>query len=473
MGRNDATSVRPTTLVPKEHARHVVPTETFVFTVIDGPDEGRSFRVDAAHPQRFLVGSDCSCDVQLEDTLVSRRHMALEVTREGLVLSDLASTNGTTVNGVVVREGLLRGGERVVVGSTTMLVSVGPPLHALLLPDERAFGTVIGASFEMQRLYPLCERLAASRVPVVIEGETGTGKECLAESLHLRGQRAHQPFVVFDCTVVAPSLLESELFGHERGAFTGAVVSHQGVFERANGGTLLIDEVGELPLSLQPKLLRALERSEVCRVGGNHWLKVDVRVLAATRRDLVQEVQQGRFRDDLYHRLAVTRVELPPLRNRIEDLPMLVAHFAVQQGTSPDAIPGEVVASWMSHSWPGNVRELRNAVMRRLALGDLDDRVQENGSVGPGDGRSAVETVSSHGDPIARILAMRLPLPEARQVVIDEFESRYVEQLLEVYDGNVTRAAAASGVGRRYFQRLRAKVRREGEDAEDASRVRE
>ncbi len=469
MGRDEADSIRPTTLVPRERSRHAIPTATFVFTVIDGPDEGRSFQVDAAHPQRFLVGTDCSCDVRLDDNLVSRRHMALEVTRGGLVLSDLASTNGTTVNGVVVREGLLRGGERVVVGATTMLVSVGPPLHSLLLPDERSFGTLLGASFEMQRLYPLCERLAASNVPVVIEGETGTGKECLAESLHRRGQRVSQPFVVFDCTVVAPSLLESELFGHERGAFTGAVSEHQGVFERANGGTLLIDEVGELPLSLQPKLLRALERSEVCRVGGSHWVKVDVRVLAATRRDLVQEVQQGRFRDDLYHRLAVTRVELPPLRHRIEDLPMLVAHFSVQQGATPDAIPGEVVASWMAHAWPGNVRELRNAVMRRLALGELDDRdAQREASEGrdAGDERSAVEAAPSHEDPIARILAMRLPLPEARQVVIDEFESRYVEHLLDLYDGNVTRAAAASGVGRRYFQRLRAKVQERDESGE-------
>lgn len=462
MGRDKTGLAEPTTLLPKDCLQHAIPTKTYVFTVIDGPEEGRSFRVDATHPQRFLVGTDCSCDVRLEDALVSRRHVALEVLREGLVLSDLASTNGTTVNGVIVREGLLRGGERVVLGSTTLLVSVGPPLDTPSLPYERSFGTVLGASFEMQRLYPLCRRLAATNVPVVIEGETGTGKECLAESLHLRGGRAQQPFVVFDCTVVTPSLLESELFGHERGAFTGAVSAHQGVFERADGGTLLIDEVGELPPSLQPKLLRALERSEVCRVGGSTWRNVDVRVLAATRRDLVREVQHGRFRDDLYHRLAVTRIELPPLRHRVEDLPMLVAHFAVQQGASPDAIPGDVVAGWMTQSWPGNVRELRNAVMRRLALGELADQ-NPRGEVTLGDGPRTVKAAASCADPIARVLSMGLPLTEARQVVIDEFENRYVEQLLEAFDGNVTRAAAASGVGRRYFQRLRAKVQERAE----------
>lgn len=462
MGRDQTGLAEPTTLLPNDCLQHAIPTTTYVFTVIDGPEEGRSFRVDATHPQRFLVGTDCSCDVRLEDALVSRRHVALEVLREGLALSDLASTNGTTVNGVIVREGLLRGGERVVLGSTTLLVSVGPPLDTPSLPYERSFGTVLGASFEMQRLYPLCRRLAATNVPLVIEGETGTGKECLAESLHLHGDRAQRPFVVFDCTVVTPTLLESELFGHERGAFTGAVSAHQGVFERADGGTLLIDEVGELPPSLQPKLLRALERSEVCRVGGSTWRKVDVRVLAATRRDLVREVQHGRFRDDLYHRLAVTRLELPPLRHRIEDLPMLVAHFSVQQGASPDAIPADVVAGWMTQSWPGNVRELRNAVMRRLALGELANH-DRRGEVTPADAPSGVRASASCADPIARVLSTGLPLTEARQVVIDEFETRYVEHLLEAFEGNVTRAAAASGVGRRYFQRLRAKVQERGE----------
>src|SRR5262249_22135835 len=194
------------------------------------------------------------------------------------------------------------------------------------------FGRVLGASREMRRLYPLCERLAASRVPVVIEGETGTGKEILAESLHEAGPRTAAPFAVFDCTAVPANLMESELFGHDRGAITGAVMTRKGILEEADGGTLLIDEIGDLDLQLQPKLLRALERGEVRRVGGDRWLKVDVRILAATRRNLDVEVQEGRFRDDLFHRLAVARIELPPLRERKGDVAVLASHFSEEMG---------------------------------------------------------------------------------------------------------------------------------------------
>lgn len=179
-----------------------------------------------------------------------------------------------------------------------------------------SFGRLLGGSPAMRRLYPLCERLAGSTVPIVIEGETGTGKEQLAEALHEQSSRADKPFVILDCTTIAPNLIESELLGHEKGAFTGAMRTREGVFERANGGTLLIDEIGDLPLELQPKLLRAIERGVITRVGGSKPVVVDVRLLAATRRDLDREVQLGRFRDDLFHRIAVARVELPPLRER-------------------------------------------------------------------------------------------------------------------------------------------------------------
>src|SRR6185295_1871125 len=178
-------------------------------------------------------------------------------------------------------------------------------------------------------------------------------------------------FVVFDCTAVPPTLVESELFGHERGAFTGAIANRKGVFEQADGGTLLIDEIGDLEPHLQPKLLRALERSEVRRVGGTGWVKVDVRVLSATRRDLDKEVAAGRFRDDLYHRLAVTRIELPPLRKRRGDVALLARAFAARLGATLDAFGHETLARWEDYTWPGNVRELRNAVARRIALGEL------------------------------------------------------------------------------------------------------
>jgi transcriptional regulator with GAF, ATPase, and Fis domain len=306
-------------------------------------------------------------------------------------------------------------------------------------PLVARFGRMIGASAEMRRLYPLCEKLAASCVPVIIEGETGTGKEVLAESLHEAGPRARGPFVVFDCTTVPGSLVESELFGHERGAFTGATTTRKGVFELAHGGTLLIDEIGDLDPSLQPKLLRAVERSELRRVGGDRPIHVDVRVLAATRRDLDAEVAAGRFRDDLLHRLAVTRIELPPLRARRGDVAILARWFWREIGSGDRALPKEVMRRWERDPWPGNVRALRNAVARELALGDLAQAEPAAGAETPAAGR--------------------LPFSRARQAAIALFEREYVTRALAENGGDVARAAAASGIGRRYFQMLRLRIK--------------
>ena len=297
----------------------------------------------------------------------------------------------------------------------------------------------------MRRLYPLCERLAASDVPVVIEGETGTGKEVLAEAIHETGPRARGPFVVFDCTAVPPNLVEAELFGHERGAFTGAVAARKGVFEQAHGGTLLIDEIGDLDLALQPKLLRAIERSEIRRIGGTSFQRIDLRVLSATRRDLDREVEAGRFRDDLYHRLAIARVELPPLRHRHGDVELLARIFWREMGGGGAEIPRELLHRWDAYGWPGNVRELRNTVARHVALGDL-----------AGVGRPAPASVR----PVAEEPEdLDLPFPQARDRALEAFETRYVARVLEQNGGDVAQAAAASGIGRRYFQKLKARTK--------------
>jgi len=265
--------------------------------------------------------------------------------------------------------------------------------------------------------------------------------------------------VVFDCTAVAPNLIESELFGHEKGAFTGSVTTHKGVFERADGGTLFIDEIGDMPLELQPKLLRAIERLQITRVGGQEVLGVDVRVLAATRRDLDRQVQLGRFRDDLFHRLAVVRIALPPLRERSGDITLLARHFWAEFGSDPSGIPADVLRAWEDEQWPGNVRELRNAVARRIALGDLIELATASTPPPSMDGSSpvALHAVGQRGDPIAAVLALDLPLTDARARIIHEFEQRYIERLLELHDGNVTRAAAAAGVARRHLQRIKAR----------------
>ncbi len=428
----------------------------FHLTVTNGSSAGMDLVLDEATPSRVLVGTSPACMFRLVDPTVSRRHASFEVSAEGLRVSDLGSRNGTFVGGVRVVEAILRGGETVHVGATSVAITrAEPPTnHAADLPTR--FGEIVGASLEMRKLFPLCERLAAAMVTVIVEGETGTGKEVLARALHEVGPRGNGPFVVFDCTAVPPNLVESELFGHERGAFTGAISTRKGVFEQAHGGTLLIDEIGDLEASLQPKLLRVLERGEVRRVGGDRALPVDVRVLAATRRDLDHEVEAGRFRDDLFHRLAVARIELPPLRKRHGDVHRLAVHFCRELGGDESQLGSALLARWESYGWPGNVRELKNAVARQLALGELAahqrPRERERTSHPP----PAPAPVTSV-DFIDSVLVAKPSLADGRQRVVEEFEQRYLDRVLDEHGGNVTRAAEASGIARRHFYRLRAR----------------
>jgi transcriptional regulator with GAF, ATPase, and Fis domain len=259
---------------------------------------------------------------------------------------------------------------------------------------------------------------------------------------------------VFDCTTISPNLLEAELFGHERGAFTGATTSRPGVFEGADGGTLLIDEIGDLDLPLQAKLLRALDKGEVRRVGSQKWTKVDVRVMAATRRDLDKAVAAGRFRDDLFHRLAVARIELPPLREREGDVPLLARQFATDMGASPDEVEAEIDGRFSDYNWPGNVRELRNAVTRYIALGDDWEPAAAVAQVRTGGG-AASDWLDQFVDP-------QVPYPIARRRTLDEFERRYIERVLADHGGNVAQAARASGLGVRYFRLVKARRQPKG-----------
>jgi two-component system response regulator HydG len=454
----------PTLVTEKSSGGPAEAVGTYILRVLSGVDAGKTLRLDGGRPVKLLVGKSEACDLRLNDPAVSRRHCAIEATPRGVHVSDLASTNGTWVGHTALVDGYVGDGDSIRVGSTTIGIELAVAAQPVALSSAMRFGRLLGASREMRKLYPLCERLAASDVPVVIEGETGTGKELLAESLHEQGPRASGPFIVFDCTAVPPTLVESTLFGHERGAFTSAVASRKGVFELAHGGTLLIDEIGDLEPSLQPKLLRALERGEVQRVGGDRWIKVDVRVLAATRRDLEAEVQAGRFREDLFYRLAVARIELPPLRERHGDVGLLVRHFWRKLDTADQPVPEDLVARFEAYSWPGNVRELRNAVARRIALGELalwPGRPGASVGVSPSSNRTpagSAPNVPAGDDFAQRILERDLPLPLARQEVVDEFERRYVERVLAKHGGNVTRAAQASGIARRYFYAVKNRV---------------
>jgi two-component system response regulator HydG len=424
---------------------------SFLLVVVEGPDAGKTFCLDGSNPSRTFIGQSAACEIRLVDRQVSRRHAALELTGRSLRLTDLASTNGTFANGVSVVEANLTGGELVRLGETTLRIGAGEPA-TLPTSSAASFRRVIGASVEMRCLYPLCERLAQSSLPLVIEGETGTGKELLAESIHEASPRSGGPFIVLDCTAIPPSMMEAELFGHERGAFTGAVATRRGLFEQADGGSLLVDEIGELDLSLQSRLLRAIERSEVRRVGGDTWIRVDVRVMAATRRDLDHEVQARRFRDDLFYRLAVARIELPPLRRREGDVTLLASHFWRTLGGGETPMPYSLLRELERHTWPGNVRELHNAVARRLALGD---DVQTS-ALPPDDEPGPPPSPVADGV-IDTVLGLDLPLAPARERVVQAFERRYVERVLARHGGNVARAAEASGVARRYFNILKAR----------------
>jgi DNA-binding NtrC family response regulator len=354
---------------------------------------------------------------------------------------DPGSTNGTLVDGVRVFDAELRPGAVVRVGSTLFRTEVGDEPVFVQLSSRSFFGDLVGTSAEMRRVYALMDRVAPTDSTVLITGETGTGKEMVARGIHEASPRAGGPFVTVDCGAIAQNLIESELFGHVRGSFTGATSDRAGLFEEAEGGTLFLDEIGELPLELQPKLLRVLETRTVRRVGGGATRRADVRVLSATNRELSRQVNDGAFREDLYYRLAVVELALPPLRNRAEDIPLLAAHFCERFGAAPDALPANIAQSLTTRSWPGNVRELRNFVERSLSLGWPALRT---GSVPP-------PNASLGGDPI---VPSGLPLREARVAWAERFESAYVRALLERTAGNVTRAAELAGVNRRTFQRL-------------------
>jgi len=414
----------------------------FTLEVVQGPDAGKTL---AAQKRSVLIGTHPSADVVLADPHVSRLHARVDVEDDDYVLRDLGSTNGTRVGEVKIREACLAEGSIVEVGTTRLRFRFSGEPFEIPLAEEEAFEGLIGRSVGMRELFQMCARVAPSEATVLIEGETGSGKELVAEAIHKRSRRKDRPFVIFDCGAVPGSLIESELFGHERGAFTGAVAARAGVFERADGGTLFLDELGELAFDLQPKLLRALESGEIQRVGGEKTKKVDVRVIAATNRDLVRMIAETRFRADLFYRLAVIRLRVPPLRERREDIPLLAASFARAAlgggGVPMPEIAMEVVfEKYRHHEWPGNVRELRNAVERAVVLADPRLILES-------DALSAAQALSRSVD---GSLGKRISLRDAR----DEHDRDYLTEILRAADGDITAAAAIAEVHPKSLERL-------------------
>ncbi len=422
--------------------------------VTSGPDRGEGTSVG---PGKVKIGSAPNNGLRLSDPTVSRFHCELELRREGARVIDQGSTNGTYVDGVRVRDADIRVGSSLRVGATTLGVSAGDEIVHVPLSTRERCGGLVGASREMRRLYAMIERVAPSEATVLIQGDTGTGKELVARAIHDLSARAKGPFVAIDCGAIAPTLIESELFGHVRGAFSGALSDRKGLFEEAENGTLFLDEIRELPLALQAKLLRALESREVRRVGGNATKRVNARVLAATNRPLSQGVNEGSFREELYYRLAVVEIALPALAARREDIPALVQHFYERFRPDHPAPPPELLSAALTRSWPGNVRELGNFVERYVSLG---------WDVAGGAASAAPSSAGSLPAGLSALVPLDAPFKEARDAWMDQFESVYARALLRKTGGNVTRAAETAGVSRRFLQRLMSRIGIGGDEPE-------
>jgi DNA-binding NtrC family response regulator len=407
--------------------------------VVGGPDAGKRL---SSKGQRTVIGSDESSDLALSDPTVSGFHCELVVAEEEeeIVLRDLGSRNGTKVDGVRILEAILEDDATLLCGRTRIEVAFAPDHVDVPLSADDHFGLMVGRSKVMRAVFAVLERAANSDATVLLQGETGSGKDAAAESIHIHSSRSDAPLVVVDSGAIPAGIMESELFGHEKGAFTGAQSERIGAFEAASGGTLFLDEIGELPLDLQPKLLRALDRKQIQRVGSNDRVDVDVRVIAATNRDLREEVNAGRFRADLYYRLAVVEILLPPLRERREDVPLLAKHIlkSLFQDLPDHVKTDEFCDELGNHPWPGNVRELRNHLERCVAMGE------------------AMPLPSSSTPPSgdAPPIDFDQPLPVVRDGWVRFVERKYLEEMLKRHDNNVSAAARAAGIDRTSFYRL-------------------
>jgi transcriptional regulator with PAS, ATPase and Fis domain len=423
---------------------HAVRTLGIELLVVEGPSRGA--RVAVSSPAA-RVGTAEGSELRILDPSVSRVHCELSVSPSSVTLRDLDSTNGTWIDDVRVHEVEVPVGTVVRVGRSAFRVAAGDGSGVVALSDASEFGELVGGSLEMRGVYAVLERTAPTDTTLLLQGETGTGKDVAARSVHRASRRATGPFVPIDCGAIPENLIESELFGHVRGAFTGAVSTRIGAFEEANGGTLFLDEIGEMPLAMQPKLLRTIESRTVRRVGETAATPVDVRIIAATNRSLTRGVNEGTFREDLYYRLAVVELSLPPLRARRDDIPLLANRIleSLAPGKAPP-LAEDFLEMLKRRAWPGNVRELRNYLERSVTLGQL-----------PSGGASGV-TQSVLPPGLEHIVPLHLPLKEAREAWMQAFESIYVRAVLGRTKGNLSRAAELAGVSRRFLQRLIARL---------------
>jgi DNA-binding NtrC family response regulator len=411
--------------------------------ILYGSDAGAELALPAVG---VVVGADAACDVVLADPAASAKHLTIVPRNNGFEVTDLGSKNGTFLDGVAVTKALVPVGTTLRVGST--LVQLLPGEETVEIPPSAAtsFGAMVGASLAMRQIYAVLERASRSDAPVLFLGESGTGKELAARAVHDASPRMAGPFVVFDCGAASDTLIESDLFGHVRGAYTGAHGDRAGAFALAHQGTLFLDEIGDLPLALQPKLLRMLESGEVTPLGSRKTERYDVRVVAATHRDLWAEVGRGTFRGDLYYRLAVVEVHLPPLRRRTGDVPELVRVFLRKNGFSDAGVGGPGLERLLAYGWPGNVRELRNVITRAVALAPTGAAfaslplLLRAGAAG-----AAAEAPLGRAD---------VPYHDAKASLLARFEKEYLADLLRRAEGNLSQAARIAGLERKYLYKV-------------------
>ena len=409
---------------------------------VQGPEPGR------VHPltgRCMVVGKSSDADLTVADMTVSRRHFEILSEDGRYLVKDLGSTNGTELDGARVREAYLRPGATIKAGEVGFRFQTEYDAVHIQPSDRDRCGAMQGRSLRMREIFAMLDRVAGTDATLLLQGPTGTGKGVAAAAIHEHSLRKSGPLVVVDCGAVARNLIESELFGHVKGAFTGATGLRKGALEESQGGTLFLDELDDLPLDLQPKLLRALEDRVLVRLGSNKPISFDARVIAASKKDLRREVAAGAFREDLYYRLSVVTVRLPALREHPEDIPALFDLFSGEGGMRFEELAEAVRARWLNHSWPGNVREVRNAVERSLAL-------QGDGLAGSFQLDSAQP--AAHG---ALLPDYTLPFKEAKERLVEGFEREYLKRLLAGSKGGVAGAARQAGIDRKHLYSLLAK----------------
>ncbi len=468
-------------------------------TVMRGPGQEQVVEIDRFP---FRVGKGADCELQIPDVTVSREHFVLEEEQGSFLLRDLGSTNGTWIEEMRVREAYLRPGATIKAGKVELRFEPIYKALELVAAETNRFGALVGRSMAMRQIFTLLDSVANTEATVIILGETGTGKGAVARTTHDSSKRKDKPFVVVDCGAIADNLIESELFGHDKGAFTGANKARQGALELAADGTLFIDELLDLRLDLQPKLLRALEEREFRRLGSHKSHRLDARIIAASKRDLWAEVEAGRFREDLYFRLAVFTIPLPPLRDRLEDISLLVARFADEMNIDASQrarLNRQMLAKLQQYDWPGNIRELRNAVERYLYFGELQlgpqrsqnsrpagaapsvvgqhvqqpaAAIQQGASSAAADAglldkkapaaamlkpqnntQTQVQNKADDDDSLLRV-NYALPYKKAKEALLEQFEQAYLMRLMPACKWQVSLAARTAGIDRKHLYNL-------------------